>query len=288
MVIREVNEAVKASILRSFSAREVELADRVDSDLHSWGWCDGVVLFPQGKCPYCHATITSNRIWKIGRQSVDGRWKVVDGQVVKDDRADHPHARYTYGGPVCTGDASDTLTALFFGMNPGDAMAPEFRNRGRDPWNEWLARVFDHVCPQLNGRTHVHQFESVCVLLGCEVRFVSGMAGCGCGCRCHPFEPCECGHNLCYCPRPSWCVQCKEIVVAGTGMYCFGDDCHSALYCAGCYERDGHAEHGPDEEDDEDSDDDADWKCTNCDTSDIDLRSDCCLSVCVGCHGDSF
>jgi len=142
-----LSEAGRATILRSFTARQAELAEERETAGTTWRWTNGIYLFPEGRCPYCRGIIHSDRIWVIeeddfaGRYRLTGRFKLSHGRLVREP-ADHPHVN---GGHICMGNSRSAAHALFYGMNPGSAY-------NADPiwWQRWMKRVWcGHECEEL-------------------------------------------------------------------------------------------------------------------------------------------
>lgn len=249
----EVNEVIKASILRSFTAREVELDD--SNRAVSWRWSAGVILFPEGICPWCKENIRSNRIWKVVDRQLVGRWKVLaDGKVALDDKANHPHASGgDRGGNICMGSAESVTAALFLNMNPNDC----YWGSEKLKWHPWLREVWDHDCGALGTPCVGHIDQAICQSWGCPVIWHAGVVGCDCGCFCHPLRArCRCGHAACRC----------------------GGD--NAMPSANAEETIEDAEDGDEDEADTEF-------CSSCDTSFEDTdRSMCCTDRCEECHAD--
>lgn len=139
----EITGTDKISLLREFTARQAEVAlDKV-----SWSWNPGAALFPEAQCPFCKATMISNRIWLVVDRQLLGRWKLAAGRLRK-ERTDgsnlHPHVN---GTSICmgTGTRGSALTALFLGMYPEDSYWGSSDAR----WAAWLRTVFDHACPEV-------------------------------------------------------------------------------------------------------------------------------------------
>lgn len=215
----EMTEAIRATILRNFTARAAELADQRPTDRHPWSWEEGIALFPEARCPYCSAAIQSNRIWKIGPRQVFAQWRLDRGRLVK-EQPEHPHCGG--GGAVCTGNADSTLAALFFSINTGDT----YWGRGPTAVKPWLAKMFGHIC---------HQPDVVipyCEECGGELPIaIPGRRApvahdcrntpCTCGCGCRPaYGPCNCGHPECRCPAVS-----TEVLENGCSHPCCSDCC---------------------------------------------------------------
>lgn len=200
-----MDDAVRATILRNFTAHAVELADEVQSARKPWRWIEGVTLFPEGRCPYCNRTMYSNRIWRLSAAGAGyqlyGQCRIappVDGGTVGrlvQEPPKHPHVS---GTNVCMGNSQSVSQALFFGINPRGAY-----------WSvgirDWLRQMFGHEC----SRPDVQITETQCP--NCPGTVVDGVVHdcnivrCGCPCNygCMPaYGTCECPcGDACRCPR---------------------------------------------------------------------------------------
>lgn len=203
-----IDDAVRATILRNFTAREVELADEVQSDRRPWRWVEGVTLFPEGRCPYCQGTMFSNRIWKLGGRTagygvLHGQYRIVPpaegkavGRLVQ-EAPKHPHVS---GTNVCMGNSESVSQALFFGINPRGAYWG-----GTRQVKDWLRQMFGHDC----ARPDVQIVEVQCptcpgsVVTGVEHDCRNTPCGCPCNSDCMPaYGTCECScGSACRCPR---------------------------------------------------------------------------------------
>lgn len=241
-----MTDAVRASLLRGFTAREAELTAQAATTptRWPWRWQEGIALFPEGVCPLCRAAIVSNRIWHVGVRTLHCQFRLEaarDGQAVGRIVREAPEHPHVVGTQVCTGRVYDqgnygvtnalgtTLAALFLGITPADT----YWGRGPRPIPDWLLKMFDHVCGQ-EGR--VVQVQCV----NCPGMRAEGLphncdaVPCGCSCRCVPAGGhCGCSCLTCRCDRRA------EERAAGNeppalelcGHECCRDCCTQRAYC---------------------------------------------------------
>lgn len=81
-----------------------------------WRWREGVVCFPEAKCPFCESVIKSKAIWVVEKTKLIGQVVPISGRELILNEPDHPHALDT--GVICFGNAYDSMQALFGGLNP--------------------------------------------------------------------------------------------------------------------------------------------------------------------------
>jgi hypothetical protein len=201
--MREASEVVKAQILRSFTNREAELAEQNVNAPTSWAWSRGIILFPEGICPWCREAIRNKEIWKVEGRQIVGQWRIERGHIRRvRSGGGHPHAN---GTSICMGNVDGSAaSALFLHMNPsscywdwGAGTGGERKPRGT--FGTWLREQWGHDCPG-----HTHTSMANCQLVMCPARNWSGNTpGCECDCLCNPElnKPCGCRHEECRCEK---------------------------------------------------------------------------------------
>lgn len=101
-----------------------EMAGKTKVDDKSWSFREGIILFPETRCPFCKEVVKSKAIWQVdvkGKRLL-GQGVPVKGQPFKLDNPKHPHV-FTgssgyKAGTTCMGNAPDMVTALFGAYNP--------------------------------------------------------------------------------------------------------------------------------------------------------------------------
>lgn len=214
-----ITDATKATILRSFTAREVELADNRET---AWRWTDGVILFPEARCPFCAATMQSNRVWKVSNIgfNLDGQYRLDPpvegpvGQLVREP-PEHPHVT---GTAICRGTTESAQAALFLSINPGDCYWGSSSDVGRQRIKAWMLKVFNHWCGMESKVIGVQ-------CNNCPLIYVEGDAphdcmtvACLCGCGCYPAYYTN-GPFCCRCSCPTCdCTARATAFRAGQGL----------------------------------------------------------------------
>jgi hypothetical protein len=106
-------------IIRNVTA---ELATRTKAQVTGWRWADGVVVFPDIRCPYCKQGVRSSAIWKHNDTHLIGQ--VVPQMGVTPALAPPTHAHVVDpAGGICFGRAKTAYQALFGALNG----TPEYR-----------------------------------------------------------------------------------------------------------------------------------------------------------------
>ncbi len=186
-----MNKTDAADILREFEEHRIFVESKLDK---RWLWRDGTLLFPEGRCCFCGGAVRSNRLWVIEEAWLRGQLNV-EADLAVWERPEHPHSG-TDGG-LCTG-GNDVLTALFFGINPADAI-----RRGMDI-KAWYAKMFGHVCAENELKAATGLF------IAATPHRRERRPNCPCGCGCNPDAGrCGCGCAACICDSFT-CVKCEE------------------------------------------------------------------------------
>lgn len=207
-----------ADIMREFSENRQLSTSGED---RRWRFTPGTFLFPEGRCCYCGEAVRSNRLWAldaVGGGRLFGQLNVA-GKTAVFEKPEHPHAGTD--GVLCTG-GHDVLTALFFGVNPGDVI-----RRGMDI-KEWYRKMFDHEC----GKQKLKPANALFVERATRRE---DAPICGCECECSPrWGHCGCGHEECLCDDFE-CHECGEVYNADERH---PSDITGHDYCESCfYER---------------------------------------------------
>lgn len=232
----ELGNAEKASILRGFTARAASLA--TPTAQRTWRWANGTVLFPEGICPYCKATMNSNRIWMLGTQTLQGQVRIQPpaegesvGRLVR-EKPEHPHVQ---GTNICMGSSNSVESALFLGITPGDTF---WGRGGGDVLKNWLRKMFGHVCGRPDVGDLVYTTCPVCLTSLVEgephtARSCSYMP-CACSCQCNPasWGACTCGHAECRCTERRQLARTHTY--PGTQVDCSHSCCRDCCVSAGC------------------------------------------------------
>lgn len=132
-----MEEIHKTSLLRVFALRQVESAG--SSERSTWRFIEGIILFPEARCPYCHEPMRSQRIWQARSGMVLGCWEIKEGKLVK-QAVRHPHV--LNNGAICMGNQplGKEMSALFLGLN---FISSYFTY---EHFSDWLLSEFNHVC----------------------------------------------------------------------------------------------------------------------------------------------
>jgi hypothetical protein len=100
-------------IVRNVTA---ELATRTKAQVTGWRWADGVVVFPDIRCPYCKQGVRSPAIWKHTKTTLIGQVVPQMGVTPQLDHPEHAHV-VTEAGGICFGRAKTAYQALFGALN---------------------------------------------------------------------------------------------------------------------------------------------------------------------------
>lgn len=100
-----------------------EMAGKTKVEDKAWSFREGIILFPETRCPFCKEVVKSKAIWQVDNKAkrLLGQGIPVKGQPFKLDNPKHPHVFTAYsgrGGGTCMGNAPDMITALFGAYNP--------------------------------------------------------------------------------------------------------------------------------------------------------------------------
>lgn len=104
--------------------REMAGKTKVKVDDKSWSFREGIILFPETRCPFCKEVVKSKAIWQVDvkNKRLLGQGVPVKGQPFKLDNPKHPHVFTSNSGhksgTTCMGNAPDMMTALFGAYNP--------------------------------------------------------------------------------------------------------------------------------------------------------------------------
>ena len=143
-------------IVRAVTA---ELTTRTKSQVTGWRWAEGVVVFPDIRCPYCKQGVRSPAIWKHNDTNLIGQ--VVPQAGVTPELAAPKHAHViTAAGGICLGHAKTAYQALFGALN------------GTAAYKGMVAPFLDsplmghHHCEEMDGVR-----ENTFTCYGCEEEF---------------------------------------------------------------------------------------------------------------------
>jgi hypothetical protein len=100
-------------IVRNVTA---ELATRTKAQVTGWRWADGVVVFPDIRCPYCKQGVRSPAIWKHTKTTLIGQVVPQMGVTPELEKPNHAHVTTAAGG-ICFGKARTAYQALFGALN---------------------------------------------------------------------------------------------------------------------------------------------------------------------------
>ena len=129
-------------IVRAVTA---ELTTRTRKQVTGWRWAEGVVVFPDIRCPYCKQGVRSPAIWKHNDTHLIGQVVPQIGVTPALEHPTHAHVVDNNGG-ICFGRAKTAYQALFGALNGTPAYVP---------------KVMPFVTGPLMGNHHCEEIDAV-------------------------------------------------------------------------------------------------------------------------------